>query len=173
MFLTELTLDRIIDQLDFELNVRDIVSDEEYHILQNEGLVDETRDHLYVPNGLATHPCVYKITKLCTNEFDMLQFMDHVIETITLPFEISINVGFFTRDKCNNQLEYIKPTATQSVVTESLTNLERYWRLRRDVRKANMDLLQTAFDNGCDRRQINGWSTPISATILCIYIRKL
>ena len=99
--------------------------------------------------------------------------MDHIIETIPLPFEVSLNVGFFLRDKCTDKLEYVKPSTTQSVVTANLTNLEHYWRFRRDVMKANYDLLETAFDNACDRRQINGWSTPVSAIILCVYLRKL
>ena len=173
MFLTERTLDRIVDRLDFELDLKSVISLEEYNVLQEQGLVDETRDFVYVPNGLVTSPCVYKISKVYTEEYDILQFIDHVIETITLPFEVSLNVGFFTRDRMSNKLEYIKPSATQSVVTASLTNLEHYWRFRRDIRDANVDLLKTAFDSACERRQINGWNKPISAIIFCIYIRKL
>jgi len=173
MFLTERTLDRIVEQLDFNLDIKSLVTDEEYDTLLRDGLVDETRDHLFVPNGLVARPCVYKITKLYTHEYDILKFMDHIIETIPLPFEVSLNVGFFLRDKCTDKLEYVKPSTTQSVVTANLTNLEHYWRFRRDIMKANYDLLETAFDNACDRRQINGWSTPVSAIILCVYMRKL
>ena len=173
MFLTERTLDRIVEQLDFNLNIKSLATKEEYTTLQSYGLLDETRDHLFVPNGLVTSPCVYKITKLYTPEYDILKFMDHIIETIALPFEVSLNVGFFVRDKCTEKLEYIKPSTTQSVVTASLTNLEHYWRFRRDILKTNYDVLTTSFDNACDRRQINGWNTPVSAIILCVYLRKL
>ena len=173
MFLTERTLDRIVEQLDFNLDVKSLTTEEEYETLQENGLLDETYDQLYVPNGLVTSPCVYKITKLYSNEHDILQFMDHIIETIALPFEVSLNVGFFLRDQCTDKLEYVKPSTTQSVVTANLTNLEHYWRFRRDIRQANCDLLQTTFDNAADRRQINAWNIPVSAIILCVYLRKL
>ena len=174
MFLTERTLDRIVDQLDFDLDLKYLIQNDEYKVLQEEGLVDETRDHIYVPNGLVQTPCVYKVTKLVTPDLDILKFMDHIIETITLPFEVSLNVGFFTRDTQRPDfLRYVKPTTTQSVVTACLTNLEHYWKFRGDVRKANLDLLDAAWTNANDRRQINAHTFPVCATILAIYIRKL
>ena len=174
MFLTERTLDRVVEQLDYNLDLQSVTTSGEYQVLERENLVDETRDHLYVPNGLVARPCVYKVTKLITHNFDVLKFIDHIIETIPLPFEISLNVGFFIRDmECTEMLTYVKPSTTQSVVTANLTNLEHYWRFRKDIRCTNVDIMRAAFENAYERRQINPDTFPASATILCVYFRKL
>ena len=173
MFLTERTLDRIIGQLNFDQNLNSILDKVEYAHLERNGLLEETCDKLYIPNCQMVSAGVYKITKLYNTDFDMLRFIDHIIETIPLPFEISLNVGFFVYDECKNVLEYVEPSATQSVVTAGVTNLEHYWRFRRDIRHANGDLLRAAYNNAIDRRQINAWTKPVSAIMLCLYNRKI
>ena len=130
----------------------------------------ETRDQLFVPNGAVSSPSVYKVTKLITPKLNLLTFIDHIIETIPLPFEISLNVGFFIRD---NNLTYVKPSTTQSLVTSNITSLEHYWKFRKDIRHINSDLLGATFENAYERRQINPNTVPVSATTLCVYFRKL
>lgn len=169
MFLAERTIDRIVQQLDQELDVKDLVSNEEYDILRKEFLLDETCDRLYVP---AFFGGSYKITKLYTDEFDIMSFIDHIIETIPMPFEISLDVGFFTKHDVNNNLEYIKPSETQSLVSACIPTLEYYWRFSREIRQCQQNLRQEAWTNACDRGQIAGWTSPVTVTSLCIYIQK-
>jgi len=174
MFLSERTLDRFVDQFDFNLDVKYILPDDEYYILDDEGLLDETRDHIYVPNGLVDKPSVYKVTKLITESFDIMRFMDQIIETVSFPFEVSVNVGFFVANiHCPEMKEYIKPASTSSVVTASLTNLENYWRFRREMLKLSSGIACKSWENACDRRQINRDTFPTTAIMICVYIQKL
>ena len=174
MFLSERTLDRFVDQLDFNLDVKYLLRDNEYNILEDECLVEETRDHIFAPNGLVENPSVYKITKLITENFDLISFMEQLIETVSLPFEVSVNVGFFVANIHSPEIrEYIKPSSISSIVTASLTNLEHYWRFRKDMCKLSSGIARKSWENACDKRQICRDTFPTTAVMICVYIRQL
>ena len=171
MFLSERTLDRIVDQLNFDLRIADLTTQDEEDVLAKEGLICEMRDQLFVPNNM---PYTYKISKLAIiNNFDLLKFVDHIIETIPLPFEVSLNVGFFINR--NETVEYIKPTSTQSLVMGTITNLEHYWKFRKEILNVGSNIVQAGWENGCDRRQIPIPSCPkhFAPALINIYLRKL
>ena len=174
MFLSERTLDRIVEQLDYNLDLKEVITDNEYQVLERDSLVEETRDQLFVPNGLVSRPCFYKITKVIGPNFNIMSFLNHIMETIPLPFEISVDVGFFIREMGQEgELLYVKPSTTQSLVTANITNLEHYWRFRKDLRKLSTNICQSAFDNAQERRQIKQNTVPISANIICVYLSKI
>ena len=171
-----------MDQLDLNLDVKNLASDNEYHVLESERMVQETKDHFYVPDDRSN---VCKITKLYQNPNDawydssahisLLEFMDRIIGTLPLPFEVSINVGFFVKDKeWSSLIKYVKPGATSSVITANVTNLEHYWNFRRQLNKVDFDIIGEAWKNACDDLKLHNSFTPINnIALLCIYLRKL
>lgn len=171
MFLSERTLDRFVEQIDYDLDVKNLLPSDEYQILEEEGLVEHTKDHIYVPNGQG--PPAYKITKLVTENFDLVRFMDQIIETIPFPFQVSLNVGFFAASiDCPDIKVYIKPSSMSSVLTARLSNLEEFWRFRKDLLKLSSSIVRKCWKDACESRKITRDSFPTSAVLLCTYIQK-
>ena len=167
---TQRTLDRILDQLDYNSNVDDLATDEELSVLKENGSLNSMCEHLYVDN------MSFKVTKLfkynAEEKFDLLKFVDHIIETIPFPFEISLNVGFFISHR--EELKYVRPSTTQSVINANIINLEHYWKVRKEILNVGSNIIQRAYETASDRRQIPSFSNPkhYSPALLCLYLKK-
>ena len=175
MTLNEQTLDRILDQLNFNLDAKSLTNDDEYEVLLREELLDDVRDRIDVPTGLKTQSEFYKITKLITPKFNLMTFMDMIIETIPLPFETSINVGFFTFNvNCPDVVKYVKPSMTPNLATASMTSLEHYWQFRKKISKIiKKGIMRTCAVNADDRGHIPMNDRVSTAITLCVYLRRL
>ena len=168
MSLAGRTIDRIIGQLNVNQDVKTILSTIDIKTLEDSAQLVNVCDQLYLPTDISS---TYKITKVYNKDFDLVRFLDHIIETIPCPYEVSFDVGFMVCDSDKNY-QYVDPAETKSLLYANIATIENYWKFKREMRQINSDILNAAFNNTLERRHLTRWFSPCNIVLLCFYIKR-
>ena len=80
--------------LNYDLNPRDFLDEDEYEYLKRQRQVNHVHDYLFVPTHSKNRK-TYRIQKVFTDDLNITDFVYNIISLISKDFEIAIDLGYF------------------------------------------------------------------------------
>ena len=174
MKIAKATLNKIRFYLQNEVHLKEILDREEYQSVRSKNQDDYIQDKLveYNPNGVFQS---FRIQKVITDDLDLNEFLDNILELITPVFKVNLDCGYFIcKPMQPNSLVFSFPSKTNSFLKRTIKTVEDLDDCLGRFKKIEPDLLHHVFEHHRLRNdQFNeSGFIPTKLVVLHIYVTK-